>query len=225
MHQFAFQGAAEAFHRRVIPAVSFATHGRLHAKLPKQLLVGMGAILTPAIRVVKQSFPASVDARPGFRFPAGRPLVGAPVVGVYARRDSRFRILPIIGTRAPPGADVAAALFVRISPRLLREIRRTLFSRSRSSLTASDRNSAVYTPFGMCPICFLRLVNSTKRWTPLFPAYASRGCAEKLRLFRHVANSYGRHCGDANVSIRLVPDPAASLAVECAAKEEQPFAR
>ena len=133
----------------------------------------MGAILAPAIRVVKQSFPASVDARPGFRFPAGRPLVGAPTMGVYARRDSRFRILPIIGTRAPPGADVAAALFVRISPRLLREIRRTLFSRSRSSLTACDRNSAVYPPFGMRPICSLRLANSTKRWNPLFPAYAT----------------------------------------------------
>ena len=62
MHQFAFQGAAEAFHRRAIPAVSFATHGRLHAKLPKQLLVGMGAILTPAIRVVKQSFPGSLGS-------------------------------------------------------------------------------------------------------------------------------------------------------------------
>ena len=94
-------------------------------------------------------------------------------MGVYARRDSRFRILPIIGTRAPPGADVAAALFVRISPRLLREIRRTLFSRSRSSLTACDRNSAVYPPFGMRPICSLRLANSTKRWTLLFPACAT----------------------------------------------------
>ena len=39
-------------------------------------------------------------------------------------------------------------------------------------MTASDRNSAVYTPFGMRPICFLRLANSTKRWTLLFSAYA-----------------------------------------------------
>ena len=56
MHQFAFQGAAEAFHRRAIPAVSFATHGRLHAKLPKQFLVSMSTVLAAAIRVVKQAF-------------------------------------------------------------------------------------------------------------------------------------------------------------------------
>ena len=58
-------------------------------------------------------------------------------MGVYAMRDSRFWILSTIGIRAPPGADVAAALFVRISPRILRKIRRTLFSRSRSSVTSA----------------------------------------------------------------------------------------
>jgi len=33
MCQFIFQAAPEAFHRRVIEAISFARHGCLHAKL------------------------------------------------------------------------------------------------------------------------------------------------------------------------------------------------
>ena len=62
MHSLVLKAIEPTLRCCVIPAVSFATHGRLHAKLPKQLLVGMGAILTPAIRVVKQSFPGSLGS-------------------------------------------------------------------------------------------------------------------------------------------------------------------
>ena len=41
MHQFGLQGAPATFHRCVIPAIPLATHGRLHAELAEQLLVGV----------------------------------------------------------------------------------------------------------------------------------------------------------------------------------------
>src|SRR6266568_7498544 len=44
----------EAFHRRIVVAVAFARHGRLHFKLIEQLAVIMGAILATSIRVMNQ---------------------------------------------------------------------------------------------------------------------------------------------------------------------------
>lgn len=41
MNQFGFERPPATFHRRVIPAVPFVTHGDLHAEVAYQSLVGM----------------------------------------------------------------------------------------------------------------------------------------------------------------------------------------
>lgn len=65
MDQFVFQQSPAAFHRRVIPAIAFATHGNVHAELVQQSLVSLGATLAAAARMMdKPSFRTSGCNRP-----------------------------------------------------------------------------------------------------------------------------------------------------------------
>lgn len=56
MNQFPFQRAEEALHAGVIPTIPSARHTSGHARGPQLLLVGRGRILTPAIRMVEQTW-------------------------------------------------------------------------------------------------------------------------------------------------------------------------
>ena len=53
--QFVFQAAPEAFHGRVVIAISPARHRRLHAELRHQFLIVMGAVLAAKVGVVNQT--------------------------------------------------------------------------------------------------------------------------------------------------------------------------
>jgi hypothetical protein len=47
MHQFGLQGAPTAFHWGIVPTVTLATHGGLHAELPEQFLVAWAQYWLP----------------------------------------------------------------------------------------------------------------------------------------------------------------------------------
>lgn len=51
---YRFSGYPEALHGRVVIAVSPARHGRLHAELPHQFLIVIGAVLSATVAVVNQ---------------------------------------------------------------------------------------------------------------------------------------------------------------------------
>lgn len=54
--QFILQATPEAFHGRVIVAVTLARHGCLHAELREQLAVVVSTILAAAVRVENQAW-------------------------------------------------------------------------------------------------------------------------------------------------------------------------
>ena len=53
---FAFQATEEAFHGRVVPAVSFAAHTAFHFEEIEYFSVSLGGILGASVGVVQQSF-------------------------------------------------------------------------------------------------------------------------------------------------------------------------
>ena len=53
--QFSFERAEETFHRRVVIAVTLATHATDHLELCQQRLILIAGILAASIRVVQSS--------------------------------------------------------------------------------------------------------------------------------------------------------------------------
>jgi hypothetical protein len=55
VHQLILQGSPDTLHQCVIIAVALPTHGRGHAELLQLILIGLGTILGPTVRVVEQA--------------------------------------------------------------------------------------------------------------------------------------------------------------------------
>ena len=85
MHPLVFEAVEPAFRRRVIPAVSFATHRADHAVSPELVLKRMAGVLATSVRVVHQrAGPVCLDS---FSTEIGGALRGSVIHGDGGRRS------------------------------------------------------------------------------------------------------------------------------------------